>query len=192
LHERFNHRTYLIRRKVLQLFGATFHVYDPAGQVALYARLKAFKLKEDIRLYTGEEMQTEVLKIQARQMIDFAAAYDVYDSQTGEKVGALKRKGWKSLLRDEWVLMDVDDRELGRVQEESMLLALVRRFVLNLIPQTFYATVDGVRSCKFVQNFNPFVSKLTVDFAENAQGQLDPRLGIAAGILLLAIDGKQR
>ena len=56
---------------------------------------KAFKLKEDIRLYTGEDMQTEVLSIQARQVLDFSAAYDVIDSATRMKVGALKRKGMR-------------------------------------------------------------------------------------------------
>lgn len=190
MFDRFTHPTYLIRRKVLQVFGATFHVFDPTGQLALYAKLKAFKLKEDIRLYTDETMQTEVMVIQARQIIDWAAAYDVWDATTHEKVGALKRKGWKSMLRDEWVIMDVYDREIGVIQEESLFAALIRRFIFNLIPQAFIATVNGQRAATFKQNFNPFVSKLTVDFTDN-QGQLDPRLGIAAGILLVAIEGKQ-
>lgn len=189
--DRFSHNTYLVRRKVLQLFGSSFHVYDPNNQVVLYARGKAFKLKEDIRLYTGEDMQTEVLTIQARQIIDFSAAYDVYDPVAQEKVGALKRKGWKSMLKDEWILMDPHDREIGLIQEDSAVLALIRRFVTNLIPQTFQVTIGGTPVCTMKQNFNPFVGKLTVDFSQNTQNLLDRRLGLAAAILLLAIEGKQ-
>ena len=72
--------------------------------------MKAFKLKEDIRLYTSEDMQTEVLSIQARKIIDISSAYDVIDSLTGAKVGALKRKGLKSILKDEWIIMDAEDK----------------------------------------------------------------------------------
>ncbi|NIA15532.1 MAG: hypothetical protein GWP08_15830 [Nitrospiraceae bacterium] len=59
-------------------------------------------------------MQTELLCIQARSILDFSAAYDVVDSTTGEKAGALKRKGLKSILRDAWIIMDADDREYAQ------------------------------------------------------------------------------
>ena len=52
----FQHNTYLIRQKIFKLFGAAFHIYDPAGNVAFYSKQKAFKLKEDIRIYTNEDM----------------------------------------------------------------------------------------------------------------------------------------
>lgn len=45
---------YTIRRKVLKLFGAAFHIYNPAGAVVGFCKQKAFKLKEDIRVYTDE------------------------------------------------------------------------------------------------------------------------------------------
>ena len=77
--DRFEHRTYQIRKKFFKIFGGAFHIYDPTGQVAFYSRLKAFKLKEDIRVYTGEDMQTEALAIRARQVLDIAATYDVVD-----------------------------------------------------------------------------------------------------------------
>lgn len=189
--DRFSHTTYLIRQKILQVFGRTFHVFDPSGQVVFYAKLKAFKLKEDIRLYTGEDMQTEVLLIKARQIVDFAAAYDVHDPATGEKVGALKRKGLKSIIKDEWIFMDTQDREIGLIQEDSMFLALVRRLLFSFLPQTFHGMLGGTHVMTLKQNWNPFVSKLSVDFSPDAADALDRRLGIAAAILLCAIEGKQ-
>ena len=121
----FHHDSYLVRRKVLKFFGGAFHIYDPNGEVAFYSKMKAFKLKEDIRLYTGEDMQTEILTILARQIIDISAAYDVIDATTGAKVGALKRRGLKSILKDEWIIMDAEDREIGLIKEDSAFLALV-------------------------------------------------------------------
>ena len=190
--DRFGHQTYLVRRKVLKLLGGAFHIYDPTGAVVFYSQLKAFKLKEDIRLYTGEDMQTEVLLIQARQILDIAATYDVIDPASSEKVGALRRKGLKSILRDEWIFLDSSDREIGLLTEDSMALALVRRFLTNLIPQKYSGEINGTPVCTFKQNFNPFVMKITVDFSPDFSGLLDKRLGIAAAVLLCAIEGRQQ
>ena len=189
--EAFTHESYLVRRKILKLFGAAFHIYNPNGRVVFYSKMKAFKLKEDIRLYTGEDMQTEVLTIIARQIIDFSAAYDVIDPTTNTKVGALKRKGLKSVLKDEWIIMDAEDREIGFIKEDSMLLALIRRFLTNLIPQKYYGELEGEKVCLFKQNFNPFVMKINLDFSMDRKGLLDRRLGIAGAVLLCAIEGKQ-
>lgn len=187
----FTHSTYLVRRKILKLFGAAFHIYDPNGNLAFYSSQKAFKLKEDIRVYTGEDMQNEVLTIKAKQIIDISAAYDVFDPVRQTKVGVLKRKGMKSIIKDEWIIMDANENQIGLIQEDSMMLALLRRFLCNLIPQSYDGVINGQKVCQFKQNFNPFVTKITLDFSMDTQGLLDRRLGIAAAVLLCAIEGKQ-
>lgn len=186
------HTRYLIRRKVFTLAGAKFHIYDPAGQLVLFSKMKAFKLREDIRLYADEAMTTEVISIQARQIIDFSAAYDVIDSATGTKVGALRRKGLKSLIKDEWIIMDAQDREIGMIAEDSMFLALIRRFLIKIIPQDYVCTVNNAPVCSFRQHFNPFIFKITMDFLPAAQDLLDRRLAFAAVVLLGAIEGRQQ
>lgn len=190
----FAHQTYTVRRKVFKLFGGAFHVYDPAGRVVLYSKLKAFKLKEDIRVFTDESMSVEVLAIRARQIIDFSASYDVADSRDGAAVGAVRRRGFKSTFRDEWVLTDPHDGELGRITEDSLARALVRRFVKAarfFMPQRYHAEIGGQTVCTFAQNFNPFVIKIALDLTPDEEGLLDPRLALAAAILLCAIEGRQ-
>jgi uncharacterized protein YxjI len=176
---------------VLKLFGGSFHIYNPQGEVVFFASMKAFKLKEDIRLYSGEDMQQELLVIQARQILDFSAAYDVVDPATHQKVGALRRKGLKSIIRDEWQVLDQNDMQIGLIQEDSTVLALVRRFLTNLVPQSYQVLMNGVVVAHLKQNFNPFVFKLTLDFSADHARALDKRLGIAAGLLLAAIEGRQ-
>ena len=183
---------YVIRKKVLTMLGAKFHIYDAQGNLVGFSKQKAFKLKEDIRLYATEDMKDEVLSIKARAVIDFSAGYDVVDTASGERVGCLRRKGFASMMRDTWVILDAQEREIGQIQEDSMFLALVRRFATNLIPQNFKATVEGVAVCDYKQNFNPFVRKLTVAFTAEASGRYDRRLGMAAGLLLMAIEGTQQ
>lgn len=182
--------TYRIRRKFLRLFGNEFRVLDAAGDQVLFSKQKAFKLREDIRVWTGDDMQTEVLWIHARQIVDFSAAYDVVDSTTGQKVGAFKRKGLKSVVRDEWILMDANDQEIGLFQEDSIGMAILRRFI-NIIPQKFHMQVGNAHVANLRQNWNPFVVTVTVDFTPDTQRLLDRRLGVAMAILHSAIEGRQ-
>ena len=180
-----------MRKQFFKLFGGSFRVYDPSGNLALFASLKAFKLKEDITVHPDESKSSDLLSIKARKIIDFSSAYDVVDPATGQKIGALKRKGWKSMIKDEWVIMDATDNDIGIIQEDNWALAIIRRFATNLIPQSFHGEVGGVMVFKFKQHFNPFVQKMTLDFTPDTSGKLDRRLGVAAAILLTAIEGRQ-
>jgi hypothetical protein len=190
----FQQPQYMVRRKIFKLLGGAFHVYDlQQQQVYAYSKMKAFKLKEDIRLYTGEDMSAELLTIKARSVIDLGATYDVHDPRHG-KVGALRRKALKSFIRDEWTILDPHDREVGLIQEDSTGLAIIRR-VIDLasifIPQKYVVTIQGRQVATFQQNFNPFVYKLVVDLSGDQAGLLDRRIALAGAILMAAIEGKQ-
>lgn len=188
----FSLERFTARRKIFTVLGATFTLHEPVSmEVLAFSRQKAFKLKEDIRLFTDESKTEELLLIQARRVVDFAAAYDVTDSATGDRVGTLRRKGFSSIVRDRWQMLDAEGDLLGEIVEDSAGLALVRRFLTNLIPQTYHLDVRGTAVGIVRQLFNPFVHKYDVDFAIDREGLLDRRLGIAAVILLLAIEGRQ-
>jgi hypothetical protein len=179
---------YLVRRQVFKFLGAGFHVYDKNGGLVAYSKQKAFKLKEDIRVYSDESQRNELLLIQARQIVDFSAAYDMVDSQSGSKVGAARRKGFTSMFRDSWELMDVNDQPIGSLKEDSAGMAMLRRFV-NLIPQTFHIEGQG-SGVVFKQHFNPFIYKLRVTIPNRCA--LDRRLIFGAAVLVAAIEGRQR
>lgn len=186
----YNHTEYIIRKKVFSIMGAKLHIFDSSEQLVLYSQMKAFKLKEDIALYTDESMQKELLRIKARNVVDFSATYDVHDTESGEHIGAFRRKGLKSILKDEWIILDRHDQEIGKIKEDSTAMALLRRFIA-IIPQKYNIEMDDATIPAFKQNFNPFVTKIMADFSEDRKGKLDRRLGLATGILLCAVEGKQ-
>ncbi len=188
----FTDNQYTIRRKVLTIFGAKFHVYNSMGELILFSKQKALKLKEDIRIFADESMSAERLVIKARHIVDFSAAYDVVDQAENRKIGALRRKGWKSLVRDSWEFLGEDDQPIAVLEEDSMLLSLLRRFLTNLIPQTFHVKQNEKTLITYKQNFNPFVLKIRVTIDPDSRDIIDPRLVLAGGILLAAIEGRQK
>lgn len=164
MDQRFNQDVFHICKHVLTFAGAKLEIYNAQEQILLFSKMKAFKLKEDIRIFSGEDMQEEFLSIHARTVLDFSATYDVTDSKTGEKIGALRRHGMKSILKDEWSILNTNDNQIGLIQENNLILALLRRFI-RLIPQSFKVEMNGTTVGEFKQNFNPFVVKLNLDFA---------------------------
>ena len=72
-----------------------------------------------------------------------------------------------------------------------MALALVRRLVVNLIPQNYTVTIGGDEVGELRQQINPFVFKIDIDFAKDLSGRFDRRLGLAAGILMAAVERRQ-
>ena len=187
----FQFDRYLLKRQVLALTGK-FRFYNPTGDLVLFSEQKMFKLKEDIRVFADESKTLEVLQIKARQIIDFSAAYDVFDSSLGQKVGVLRRRGLRSMLRDEWEVLDANDQLIGQLFEDSVAQALLRRLLLGMfLPQNYDLTLGGERVADLRQRFNLFRYELDLDFSMDSARRLDRRLGLAAGILLAAIEGKQ-
>jgi uncharacterized protein YxjI len=189
-----NNERYTIRRKVFKLFGAGFHVYDPQQQVVGYCKQKAFRLKEDLRVYTDESMATELFRITTNQVLDISGTYQVIQPD-GAPMGALKRKGLKStFLRDEWIVFDERGQEVGMIREDSGALAIVRRLhetVAMMLPQKFKLTLgDGRELATFRTHFNPFVYRLGVAI-HGEHEVLDDLMILAAGCLLAAIEGRQ-
>lgn len=187
----FSQSEYEIRKKFFKVLGASFRIFDKDGRLCFFVKQKAFKLREDIRVYSDESMAVEILLIKARNIIDFSSAYDVIDSQTNEKIGAFKRRGFRSIIKDEWIILDQNDAEIGKIHEDSMLMALLRRFLTTLIPQSFDGLVGESKVFTFKQRFNPFILKIVMSFGEDNMNLLDRRMGIAAGVLISTVEGRQ-
>ena len=187
----FQFDRYLLKRQAIAMTGK-FRYYDPAGNLVMFSQQKMFKLREDIRVFSDESKTTEVLQIKARQIVDFSAAYDVIDSAYNQKVGVLRRRGMKSILRDEWEVLDANDQVIGKLFEDSMGLAMLRRLLLgSLLPQNYDINFGEQRVADLKQRFNLFRYELDVDFTFDTAKVLDRRVGLAAGILLAAIEGRQ-
>ena len=178
---------YVAERPFINWFGRTFRIFD-RGRLSFFVRQKLFKLKEAINVYADDSMRDIRLQIRARNVIDFSATYDIIDPAHDTIVGSFKRKGFRSMVRDTWTILDASGVEIGTLEEDSALVALIRRLLTSLIPQTFYVSIHGTRAGTIKQRFNLF--KIVYDVSIQPD-RFDPRMGVAASILLMAIEGRQ-
>ena len=165
-------------------------MYDEEGREVLHSKQKAFKLREDFRVNSAESNQ-ELLTIKTPQILDIGATYHVVDATTGEAVGALRRKGLKSIFKDEWIFLSSQGEEIGKMSEHSLFGAFMSRFI-DLVPQTYNVVLaDGRYEAQIRQHFNPFVLKYTMTIVDQNPG-IDRRLLLSAGILLAGIERRQQ
>ena len=177
---------YYIQTKLLRIFGGAFWFKDANDQLIAYSKQKRFKLKEDIVLYTDESCAQPLLAIKARSIIDFGATYDIVDAVTGENLGAAQRKGFKSIIKDTWKILDANGNEYAELVEDSV--AILRRFVA-FIPAKYHFSVPGQHDIMMHQRFNPFIKKTDILIPEGHP--LDRRVIAAVALLNSVIEGRQ-
>jgi hypothetical protein len=197
------------RRKFWKVFGAEIYVNDPAsGTEVGYIKMKAWKMREDIRLFTDRSMQHEILQVHARNIINFGATFDVLAGNPPTPQLSLKRRGFKSaFVRDHWDLLDNNGNVFGDVQETSSNLALMRRWieflpfgeiagvVFAFVPQTYTINVlqpDGSKAVMgtIIHRKNPVVVKMLLDTSA-AQVPVHPYVTMSAATLLSIVDASK-
>lgn len=185
-----------LRRKYFRFMGAEMRVVDDSGQLTAFAEAQRLKLKEAITLY-GDEAKTEPLvSINARQVIDFGATYDITDATSGQALGALRRKGLQSsFVRDSWTILDPQGQEVGTIEEDSAWMGIVRRFVdivSLLVPQRYDVTVDGQQVGQLQRSKNLFVLKYDMSFDPSYLEQAGRHTALSYPVILsLVEDTKQ-
>lgn len=198
------HKQLEFRRKFWKLVGAEITVTDPGSEQLLgLIKMKAWKLREDIRLYSDRSLNQELIRISARSIIDFGATYDVIDSKSNQALFSMRRKGLKStFVRDHWDIYDTAGNKFGFVQETSSGLALARRWmellpfgdIIGLIfaffPQSYKLSVNDAIVGTILHRKNPFIVKMSLDMSA-APDTVDPHLGISVATLLSVIDASK-
>ena len=178
----FNSDLYKVKQKALSL-GNKYSVYED-GEKILQSKQKKLKLKEDFRFYTPED--EAVLKVTTDQILDVAASYTVTDERSDEVVGALKRD-W-TFLQHRWQLIDTDNNVIGTIEESSLPMALLRRFVFEFFPFKYQITSpDGELLGKLDGKFS-IRDTYELDMSMDEDKAIDRRLAVAAAVLIDAIE----
>ena len=98
--------------------GTRISIKDATGRQVAYVRKKKLKLKEDVRVYEDENQSRLLFRMKADRMLDFSARYAISDPD-GRPIGAVGRRGMKSLWSSVYVLEDAYDTEAGSLREET-------------------------------------------------------------------------
>jgi uncharacterized protein YxjI len=99
-------------------------VTDASGQTLFYVKQKLFKLKEAITVFSDSSQTKELYKINADRIIDFSAKYHIMDVQ-GQKIGAIKREGMRSIFKARYDVFDGNDTHVLDINEENAFVRVM-------------------------------------------------------------------
>jgi uncharacterized protein YxjI len=172
---------YEVRQKIS--IGNKYNIYEGDGEDPILASAqKKFRLKEDFR-FLDPESDEERFRVKADSVLDVAAAYDIEDSTTGERVGSVRRSV-KSMVKHEYELLDADGDVVGVVKEDSVANAIIRRFVTTLVP--FSYVIEGPTGEHLGEVNGAF--SLRDRYSIDLSSDLDPRLAVIATVVIDAIE----
>lgn len=200
-------KTYLIHQKITPLANQ-YAIYEAGsdgqpGSMIGFAQQKRFSFKEKFTIYTDDSKQAAAFEIQARQVLDFGARYDVRDA-SGNILGTIGKNFTSSLLRSTWHIYQPGQEEKPAlvVQERSPVLAVIRR-VWELLPYIGdfpffvkyhfdFTTVTDPANQQVVASYEKTTTfrdhyRLTI---QDSADQFDPRVLIALGIVLDALQSR--
>ncbi|MDI1240394.1 MAG: hypothetical protein PSX80_00560 [bacterium] len=100
------------------------YISDANGELLGYVRQKLLKLKEDINVFADEQQTRHLYNIKADRMLDFSAKYNFTDSHGGS-VGAIKRKGMRSIFRAHYEIYDPSGSLSMEIHEENGWIKVV-------------------------------------------------------------------
>jgi hypothetical protein len=183
----FNHDHYVIKRPFWSFLGRRFHVYGSDGRLVLYVKHPLFRWREEFTVFTDESETVPVLTIRARQIVALDLAHDVFDARTGQRVGTLKRRGWKSIIRDHWDILDEANQPVGAVEEKGN--ALLRRFI-PILTSRHSIVLGAVEVARVQQIFRFFVKEFVLDL-RMGRGLIDPRFAVACALLAVMAEAQR-
>lgn len=102
----------------ISTFANDFTATDARGKTLAYVRQKMFKLKEEIQIFDSQEKNKVNYTINADRWLDFSAAYAFYDD-TNKEFGKIVRKGWRSIWKAEYTIIDQFQKEQYKIKEEN-------------------------------------------------------------------------
>ena len=162
------------------------HAYDPTGGFLAFVKHGSSSDGQyQIRIYADEDASHELLcaKVREWKKSIVGNTFDIDDSVTREKLGAIRHCMARSLVRDEWQTLDGGGRDLGSISEGWVRGILRRRLVPA--PASYRIRAGGQTIGTLRHNFNPMHPSLDVDVSKDRDCRMDRRLALACAIVVM-------
>lgn len=157
------------------------------GALLAMAEQKRLAMREQVTFWTDETRREAAFSMKARQVMDIAPTFDVWDG-AGQPLGWFRKEFGKSFLRTTWTAEDVQGNQLTGT-ERSPVVAILRRlfgdsYFLNTWYHFDFTAADGQPALHHTRA-QTFRDMYAVDLPVFAGSRrLDWRFAAALGVAL--------
>jgi uncharacterized protein YxjI len=177
--------TYIIKRNFWSLFERIFRVLTHDGQIIMFVKHPMFRLREEFKVFADEAQSRPLLTIKSKQVIAINFSFDVTDEMSGRVLGTVQKRGFKSIVRDKFLILDPAGVEIGYMEEQGA--SILRRFI-PLLTSKHAIVMNGAQVAFVRQKFRFFTKEFDV---EMTAGTIDPRFVLACALLALIAEARR-
>ena len=181
--EAFSHASYTLVRPLFS-WRRIYRVFGPDGSLSAFVEQPWFRLRTELTIYADEEQTQPILVIKNRRFAAVNMEHDLFDAQTGVRLGVIRTRGLRSLFRDTWDILDADERPAGMMIEDGAYFW--RRF-LKMIPGRHRIELGGRVVARIVQRFHFFKRQFLLEILPVAD-PIEPRFAIACALIAMMAD----
>jgi uncharacterized protein YxjI len=176
---------YTIKRNFWSFLERIFRVMTPDGQVIMFVKHPVLRLREEFQVYADEAQTRPLLRVKSKQVIAINFAFDVTDATSGQLYGTVQKRGWKSIVRDKFLILDPTGAEIGYMEEQG---ASVMRRIFPWLTSKHAIFMQGAQVAFVRQKFRFFTKEFDV---EMTPGGPDPKFVLACALLALIAEARR-
>lgn len=179
----FAHPSYTLVRPLFS-WRRIYRVYAPDGSLSALVEQPWFRLRSELTLYADEAQTQPILTIRNRRFAAVNMEHDLFDAQSGQRLGVVRTRGMRSIFRDTWDILDAEERPVGLMIEDG---AYFWRRIIRLIPGRHRIELGGRVVAHLTQVFHIFRREFELDIAQ-VDDPIEPRFAIACALLAMMAD----
>ena len=179
----FSHASYTLVRPLFS-WRRIYRVFAPDGSLSAFVEQPWFRWRTELTIYADEEQTQPILVIKNRRFAAVNMEHDLFDAQTGGRLGVVRTRGWKSMFRDTWDILDAEERPCGMMIEDG---AYFWRRIFKLIPGRHHIELGGRTVAEITQVFHFFRREFDLDIIEQ-EDAIEPRFAIACALIAMMAD----
>lgn len=181
--EAFSHSSYVLVRPLFS-FNRVYRVFDPRGELVAFVEQPWFRLRTELVMYADEAQLRPILVLKNRRFAALNMEHDLFDASSGERLGVIRNRGWQSLWRDAWDILDASEAPAGEILEEGPWLW--RRF-LRFLPGRHRIDLGGREVARISQVFHFFRREFVLQILA-VEDPIEPRFAIACALIAMMAD----
>ncbi|MGZ6125416.1 MAG: hypothetical protein ACXWLR_10685 [Myxococcales bacterium] len=143
-----------------------------------------FRLRTELVMYADEAQLQPILVLKNRRLAALNMEHDLFDARTGQRLGVIRTRGWRSLWRDTWDILDAQERPAGLILEDG---AWFWRRVLPFLPGRHHIDLGGREVACLAQRFHLFRREFEL-LIRQVEDPIEPRFAIACALIAMMAD----
>jgi uncharacterized protein YxjI len=155
-----------------------------AAPVVFFVVLGLLAKKRHIHFYRDDSKNELLLEVLQDQKLAFLTHTYTVNEPGGRTLARLSKNLLTDIFRKQWNVWAPDGRRVWEATEDSVILALVRRFLTRLVPLCFIFRLPGGQVVgEFNRKFT-ILDRYVLDLSLDVDRTLDRRVAVAMGVML--------